>query len=108
MDKVNKKIGLGSLSLLLCIMGLLFSFSFGNKGCYGDVILEFIGIKPWSNGHSGIHYTIFYSLIFFVPSFLIGLKYKANYGLKIGRNLSVVILIMIFICQFGVRIILIL
>ena len=58
--KVNKKIGFGSLSLLLCVMGILFAFSFGNKGCYGDIILKCIGIKPWSNGSSGIHYTIFY------------------------------------------------
>lgn len=102
MDRVKKKIGFGSFSLLLCIMGLLFSFSFGRMGCYGDVILRFIGIKPWSGGNMGIHYTIFYSLIFFIPSFLIGFKHIENYGAKMGRNLSGVIGVIILILSFGV------
>ncbi|KJR44398.1 hypothetical protein UF75_5212 [Desulfosporosinus sp. I2] len=41
-------------------------------------------------------------MIFFIPSFLIGLKYKENYGSKIGRNVSAIIGIIIFISLFGV------
>ncbi|HVJ50208.1 hypothetical protein [Desulfitobacterium sp.] len=97
MDKVKKKIGLGSISLLLCVMGILFSFSFGDKGCYGDAILKSIGIKSWSNGSSGIHYTIFYSSIFFIPSFIVGYKFKNNLGATLGKIISLIILIFIII-----------
>ena len=67
MKQINKKIGIGSISLLLCIMGIIFSFNFGNRVCYGDVILKYMGLNPWSNGDNGTHYTLLYSLIFFIP-----------------------------------------
>ena len=81
----NKELGIGTISLVLCIAGVLFAFQFGNV-CIGDYIVNGIGLNSRSNGDSGMHYTTFYSLIFFIPSFLIGLKYKENYGSNIGRN----------------------
>jgi len=83
------------------LAGILFSISFRFVSI-GDYILNGIGLDSWSNGNHGIHYTIFYSLIFFIPSFLIGLKYKENYGSKIGRNVSAIIGIVIFISLLGV------
>ena len=68
LKQINKKIGIGSISLLLCIMGIIFSFNFGNRVCYGDVILKYMGLNPWSNGDNGTHYTLLYSLIFFIVS----------------------------------------
>jgi branched-subunit amino acid permease len=95
LNKVNKKIGLGSLSLLLCIIGILFAFSFGDKGAFGDVIIKFIGQKAWSNGDRGIHYTIYYTLIFFIPSVILGLKFKNDSGAKLGKIISLILLIII-------------
>ena len=66
------KIGIGSLSLLLFIIGCLFSFTF-NDISIGDNILTYIGLKAWSNGNSGTHYTIFYSLLFFFSIINFGL-----------------------------------
>ena len=97
MKQINKKIGGGSISLLLCIMGILFSFNLGNRVCYGDVILKYIGINPWSNGESGTHYTVFYSLIFFIPSSILGLKFKNEIGAKIGKIISLIMIIIILI-----------
>ena len=97
----NKELGIGTISLALCMAGILFSFSFRYVSI-GDYILNGIGLNSWSNGNHGIHYTIFYSLIFFIPSFLIGLKHKENYGSKIGRNVSAIIGIIIFISLLGV------
>ncbi|GAA0760320.1 hypothetical protein [Clostridium sartagoforme] len=97
MNQINKKIGLGSLSLLLCIMGIIFSFNFGDRVCYGDVILKYIGLNPWSNGDTGTHYTVFYSLIFFIPSFIIGYKLKNNFGAKIGKMISLIMIILILL-----------
>lgn len=97
MSYTNKKVGPGSLSLLLCIIGILFSFSFKNKGAYGDDILNFIGLQSWSNGDTGIHYTVFYSLIFFITSISLGYKYKKNLGAKLGKTISLVISILIIL-----------
>ena len=96
MDKATKNIGVGSLSLLLCIVGILFTFSFGNKICWGDSILNFLGLKAWSNGNDGLHYTIFYSLIFFIPSVIIGYKFKKNLGATVGKIVSLILLVLIF------------
>lgn len=92
----KNKIGIGSLSLLLFIVGCLFSFTF-NDICIGDNILTYVGLKAWSNGNSGNHYTIFYSLLFFVPSLIIGYKFKDDFGSKIGKILSTIIITMIII-----------
>lgn len=39
----NKRIGIGSVSLLLFASGLLFSLSFGKYGSIGDGVLRLIG-----------------------------------------------------------------
>ncbi|CAN7143735.1 hypothetical protein LJR015_000005 [Peribacillus frigoritolerans] len=62
--KKTKDIGLGSLSFVLCLLGILFTFEFGDKPCMGDHILHTIGLSAWSNGDSGIHYTMFNRLSF--------------------------------------------
>ena len=62
----KRKIGIGTTSLVLFIIGSLFAFTF-NKVCIGDNILNYIGLKSWSNGNQGTHYTIFYSLLFYIP-----------------------------------------
>ncbi|MCZ0874634.1 hypothetical protein [Peribacillus sp. AS_2] len=86
--KKTKDIGLGSLSIVLCLLGILFTFEFGDESCMGDQILHAIGLSSWSNGDSGIHYTVFYSAIFFIPSFIIGHIYPDNRGAKAGKIIS--------------------
>ncbi|WP_458354573.1 hypothetical protein [Peribacillus frigoritolerans] len=86
--KKIKDIGLGSLSFVLCLFGILFTFEFGDKSCMGDHILHTVGLSAWSNGDSGIHYTVFYSAIFFIPSFIIGHIYPDNIGAKAGKIIS--------------------
>lgn len=74
----NKKIGPGSLSLLFCIIGILFAVSFKNYGCLGDYILKHLGLNPWSHG---------------------------NFGAKTGKIVSVIMLIFIlFLCLFSPKI----
>lgn len=41
LSEINKKIGKNSISLLLCIIVILFAFSFGAKVASGDVIIKF-------------------------------------------------------------------
>lgn len=92
----KKKIGIGSLSLLLFVVGCLFSFTFYNL-TIGDNILTYIGLKAWSNGNSGTHYTIFYSLLFFIPSLILGYKFKEDFGSKVGKILSTIMITIIVV-----------
>lgn len=92
-----KKIGLGSISLLLFIFGILFSISFGNRESFGDNIFRFLGLNPWSNGDTGLHYTIFYSLIFYIPALILGYKFKNDLGAKLGKSLSLITIILLLI-----------
>lgn len=92
--KTRKKLAFGLVTLLLAGIGILFSFTFGDIN-YGDVILNNIGLRPWSKGDSGTHYTIYYSLIFFIPSVILGYKYKDNIWAKIGRGISIIMIVLI-------------
>jgi len=99
-DVAKKKIGLGTLSLLLSFAGIAWAFTL--KGvCLGDNILSAFGISAWSNGNSGTHYTVFYSLVFFILSVVLGLKYSRNLGAKAGRAISIIIGAIIILSTFG-------
>ena len=88
----KRKIGIGTTSLVLFIIGSLFAFTF-NKVCIGDNILNYIGLKSWSNGNQGTHYTIFYSLLFYIPSLIIGYKFND----KVGNILSTIMVTIIIV-----------
>lgn len=83
MEHVRKRIGWGSLSLVLVFIGFFWSFSFGFNGfCFGDTVLTTIGLEAWK---SGFHLAILYSIIFFAPALFLGIKYKDDFGAKAGR-----------------------
>ena len=89
MAKNKMKIGLGSLSLLFCLIGILFMFTFpGYNESLGDVVIRLIGLKTWSNGTEGIHYTIYCSSIFYIASIILGFKFKKDIGATSGKILS--------------------
>jgi hypothetical protein len=86
-----KKIGFGTVSFLLVIFAIIWSFSFGLNGfCLGDIILSFLGMSAWSNGNSGTHYTIFYSLIFLLPAVPLSFKYESDLFAKIAKWISTI------------------
>ncbi|MDN4080554.1 hypothetical protein [Paenibacillus polymyxa] len=94
----RKKIGRGSLSLLLSLLGVAVSFEFGDY-IFGDQLLSFLGMSAWSNpvNNTGFHYTIFVSSIFFIPSLIIGYKNSEDFGALIGRRISSIYLFIIII-----------
>ncbi|RLL39987.1 hypothetical protein D8M04_19580 [Oceanobacillus piezotolerans] len=93
MKQDYKKIGLGSISVLLFIFGILFSV-------FGDSVLRFLGLNPWSNGDTGLHYTIYYSLIFYIPALILGYKFKNHLGAKLGKTLSLIMTILLIVTLF--------
>ena len=86
----NKKIGIGSLSLLLVIIAFVWAFNIFGV-CVGDHILATLNIPTWSNmaNATGTHYTIFYSFIFLIPALILSIKYKDNLFAKVGKWLSI-------------------
>lgn len=85
------------MSLVIFIVGLLFSVSIGKYDAIGDHVLRSIGVNPWSNGETGLHYTVFYSLVFYIPALIIGYKFKNDWGAKVGRILSTIMVVSILV-----------
>lgn len=86
-----KKIGFGTVSFLLVIFAIIWSFTVGLNGfCLGDTILSFLGMPAWSNGNSGTHYAIFYSLIFLLPAVSISFKYESDLFARIAKWISTI------------------
>ncbi|MET3211620.1 UNVERIFIED_CONTAM: preprotein translocase subunit SecG [Paenibacillus sp. PvR008] len=94
----EKKVGWGSLSPLLALLGMAVSFKFGNY-IFGDQLLSFLGLPAWSNSvdNTRFHYTIFLSSIFFIPSLIIGYKNPKEFGAMIGKLISSIYLTLIII-----------
>lgn len=108
----QKKIGLGSISLLLVIVAVLWSYHFSGY-CLGDQILHILNLPAWSNeaatpertlsivpfGHEaqGVHYTVFYALILLVPAFLLAIKNKEDLFAKVGKWSSLVLTLLLLI-----------
>lgn len=85
----KKKLGIGTLSLLLFGIGIFFSFTLEGQGAFGDKILNWMNVRAWSGDFMGIHYTVFYAIVFYITSILIGHFFKNDIGAKLGKNLSI-------------------
>lgn len=99
-DKSNNKIGMGILSFVLFIIGTVFPITFRNNLAIGDTLLQSLGLKAWSNGNAGYHYTVVYSLIFFAISIILGYKYRNNLLAKIAGILSIITILIFVILLF--------
>lgn len=87
----NRKLGIGSISLLLVIIAFFWAFEI--KGfCLGDSVLATLNIPTWSNGAnaSGTHYTIFYTFVFLISALVLAIKYKENLFAKVSKWLSII------------------
>lgn len=89
MGQINdsKKLGLGSISLLLSIWGGMFSFTAWDSKYLGEHILTAINIS--------FPYPLI-SLVILSISFFIGYRYKNDYFAKSGRVISVIFISLIF------------
>ncbi len=97
----NKKIGIGSISLLLVAIAFIWAFEFWGI-CVGDHILTTLNIPTWSNmgSASGIHYTIYYAFLFLIPALMLGLKFKDNLFSKVGMILSIIFIAILILGLF--------
>lgn len=86
-----KRIGIGSISLLLVIIAFFWAFEIMDF-CLGDSILATLNIPTWSNSAnaSGTHYTVFYTFIFLIPALVLAIKYRDDLFAKVGKWSSIV------------------
>ena len=59
--------------------------------CLGDYLLGLVNLPAWSNGTSGMHYTVWYSLVLLIPAFILGKKYENHLFAVSGKWISGVI-----------------
>ena len=85
--KDSKKLGIGSISLLLSIFGGMFSFTAWDSKYLGEHILSAINIS--------FPYPLISLVILFI-SFFIGYRYKNDYFANSGRLISVIFISLIF------------
>ena len=82
----SKKLGIGSISLILSIFGGMFTFTAWNGKELGNHLLNAIDLS-FPIG--------LISLVILLISFFIGYKYKNDYFAKSGRVISVVFILLI-------------
>ena len=89
MAKEAKKIGIGSLSIIIFFVGVVFSLNLNNSSTINDNIFDSIGLMPWSRDNSGFHYSLIISILIFVIAQVIGKKFNKDLGATLGKNLSI-------------------
>ena len=87
---MKKTLGKGSVSLLLVVLALMWSCNLPvlNGKCFGDIVLNSLGLPTWSNGTTGLHITIYWSLLLFIPAFFIAIRNKTDLFAKSGMWIS--------------------
>ena len=88
---MKKQFGIGSLAFVLALLSFFWAFEIMGF-CLGDSVLATLNIPTWSDdaNASGIHYTVFYSLVFAIPAIPLGMKYKNDLFAKAGKWLAIV------------------
>lgn len=87
---MKKKLGKGSISLLLVALALIWNCNLPvlDGKCLGDIVLTALGFPTWSNGTSGLHITVFLSLVLFIPAFVLAVRNKNDLFAKTGMWIS--------------------
>ena len=66
-----KTIVIRAIAILLMVFSLFFSYTWPGGYCIGDSFLGRLGLKAWSNGAHGTHYTFLYSLGILLVAFFV-------------------------------------
>ena len=107
---MKKTLGKGSISLLLIILALVWCCNLHilNGECLGDIVLKSFELPTWSNGTTGLHITIFWSLLLWIPAFFIAIRNKKDLfaksamwisGLFCAGMVVIGVAILIFACK---------
>lgn len=78
---IKDNIGIGTSSVLLFALAIIW------LGRCDDILL-FLGIPSWTTGNMRQHIGSYYSLLFFIPAFIVAAKYRNDLGTKLFMKLS--------------------
>ncbi|MTI47928.1 MAG: hypothetical protein FH761_08810 [Firmicutes bacterium] len=78
----KKNFGIGSLSLPLVLLSLIFGTTTGGK------FFRLIGNKVWSNENFGVNYTGIFSIILLILGFFLGRRFEVHWGAKLGGTVA--------------------
>ena len=78
---LKDKIGIGTSSIVLFTIAIIWL-----DKC--DDILLFLGIPSWTNGDMGQHIGSCYSLLFFIPAYIVAFNYRNDLGATLFMKLS--------------------
>ncbi len=93
---MKKKIGIGSISLLLFVIAVAWSINFVPFDfCLGESVLNLLHL-PITNARTGTNYTIYYSLVFLIPAIMIANRHDKDLFAESGKGLSIVYIIVLF------------
>lgn len=60
----------GIISVVLLFWSIILSIETPYNRPVGDIIFEALGLQSWSNGYTGLHYTLIYSILIFIIGFI--------------------------------------
>ncbi|MEK4361968.1 hypothetical protein MKX68_05560 [Paenibacillus sp. FSL M8-0212] len=99
MTTQRKPLGLGTLSLLVLLMGLAFNFPWGKANfMISHYLFNLINMPIYSNGTQGLHIPFVVAALFWIPTFLIAKKYRAHFGTSVSYNVAG---FMLLLCIIG-------
>lgn len=98
----KRKLGVGSLSLLLFIIGFVIAGQFVVFSVM-DEVLAVLGKAAFTTWDSADPFFIYLTLLFTIPSVIIGYVFKDHFGSRVGRTLSLVLILCIFAWNIGYK-----
>lgn len=102
MGRSAKQLGIGSCSLLLSLMAIVWgsNIQWWDGFCLGDYVLNLLNLPTWSNGTSGTHYTVFYGVAFLIPAIVLGVKKNEDLFAVSGKWIACVLVFIYLISPF--------
>ena len=104
MTLFKKKIGVGTLALPLFIVGLILVCQFVYFSI-GEDILSLLSLRETAADFQfGNGQAVYFSLVFTIPSIVLGFLFKDHFGAKSGRTLSLFLIGAILAFNLGYRV----
>ena len=98
MTTQRKPLGLGTLSLLVLLIGIAFNFQWGTTNfMISHYLFNLINIPIYSNGTQGLHIPFVIAALFWIPAFLIA-KNSSRSGTSVSYNVAG---FMLLLCIIG-------
>ncbi|MHA7580268.1 hypothetical protein ACX12E_07705 [Paenibacillus vandeheii] len=99
MIQQRKPLGIGTVSLLLLVLGFAFNYGWGEQNfSFGYYLFEQLNLPIYSNGDQGLHFPFVAAAIFWIPAVIMAGKYRSHYGTSVTFNVAA---FMLLLCIVG-------